>query len=210
MFGLFNLFKKKYIYPKRTIPQYSGYNLLLAEEIVLLRESLKQHVSPPPPDLIEHTSTRLVWRISLTGKEDQYMKYDKPNYVHDNDFLVYVDTELLYLLLLNDALISNDKTNYSCKLRRDLPDDDKYPYAEEGFSKGITWPVSLATINMDVVENKPSISFTDGITRTIWLIANYASSFPVYTNSLDSANNLNIIAGLTDEPISVCDMFKNT
>lgn len=204
MLGLFNFFKKKHFYPKPTIPQYTGYNSLIADEITQLRESLKQHISPPPPDLIDQSSTRLVWRISFTDKEDQYMKYDKPNYV----YLVYVDTELLYLLLLNNALISNGKTNYSCKLRKDLPDDYKYMYAVEGFSHGIKNPVPLATINMGIIDNKPFISFTDGITRTIWLIANHALAFPIYTRSLESANHLNNLAGLTDEPLSVNQMFE--
>lgn len=208
MFVLLNFFKKKHYYSKQFLPKYSGYNLLIAEEIDRIRESLKQHISPPQPDLIEHSNSRLVWKISFKDKEDQFMKFDRPNYISDDSYLVYADTELLYLLLLNHALISNNNSYYSCKLRKDLPKDSKYKYAEDCFLKSINSPIPLADIYMEIVENKPFVSFSDGITRTIWLIANYALSLPVYTSSIDSANHLNNLVGLTDEPISVRQIFK--
>ena len=71
--------------------------------------------------------------------------------------------------------------------------DDKYHDAEDGFSQGISNPVPLAKVNFATEVTKPSIwtkltnganqhdyiSFTNGITRTIWLLCNGAKSFPV-------------------------------
>lgn len=55
LFNLSNLFKKKFIYPKSTKPNYTGYKALMADEIALLHESLKQHTPPPlPQSLIQH------------------------------------------------------------------------------------------------------------------------------------------------------------
>lgn len=80
--------------------------------------------------------------------------------------------------------------------------DYKFHYAEKGFSHGITNPVPLAYVHCyltDVRENFisglskflfgkdskkkiPYCAFTNGITRTIWLLANGAECFPVMTD----------------------------
>lgn len=66
--------------------------------------------------------------------------------------------------------------------------DYKFQYAERGFSHGIENPVPLANL---VANNRvPSISFIDGITRTIWLMANGAKYFPIFTHDSIMAKNL--------------------
>lgn len=51
----------------------------------------------------------------------------------------------------------------------------------------------------------PQVSFTDGITRTIWLLANGASLFPVFTYSRSTANNLHLYIGAR----SLCIISNN-
>ena len=53
---------------------------------------------------------------------------------------------------------------------------------------GIDNPVPLAILSAD--KYFPNISFIDGITRTIWLMANRAQYFPVFAYNKESAENI--------------------
>ncbi len=61
--------------------------------------------------------------------------------------------------------------------------DKKYPNAELGFSQGRNNPVPLAEVaffkagSINLCQNH--VRFTDGVTRTIWLLANGCQEFPV-------------------------------
>jgi hypothetical protein len=61
--------------------------------------------------------------------------------------------------------------------------DHKYPEAEIGFSEGVSNPVPLPDVSfesMSVKEGSLSwLAFTDGVTRTIWLLANGCQWFPL-------------------------------
>ena len=217
MFNLTHLFKKKFTYPKSVKPSYTGYKALMADEVVLLRESLKQHTPPPIPTIIEPRSVQtiwgtpseqqVIWQISFKDKPIHYMS---SNGNYGDCYVVYVDTELLYLILLIDGLKSNgdDAIEPFHKLRKDLPTDYKYHYAEEAFAKSVESPIPLALIHAGEPSNKPSIFFTDGITRTIWLIANHALSFPIFTQGAESAHLLNDLVGLTDQPFKISHLIS--
>lgn len=218
MFNLSNLFKKKFIYPKSTKPNYTGYKALMANEIALLRESLKQHTPPPLPTIIDPRSIQgmwqhpfkqhVIWQIPFKDKSTHYMS---SNGYYGDCYVVYVDTELLYLILLIDGLKSNSNDDIEPfhKLRKDLPNDYKYYDAANAFAKSVNVPIPLALIYVGESSNRSSISFTDGITRTIWLIANHALSFPIFTHGAESANLLNDLVGLTDQPFKINHFFNN-
>lgn len=92
--------------------------------------------------------------------------------------------------------------------------DYKFHYAETAFSGGIDNPVPLADLQCHLRDKEgtitslseqifsdnyigkriPYCSFTDGITRTLWLLANGAESFPVRTDSY-SYERLKFYAG---------------
>lgn len=94
--------------------------------------------------------------------------------------------------------------------------DYKFEDAEDGFSKGIENPVPLAHVSshpliddvdgweppllyLQKLQIKESVfayaSFTDGITRTIWLLANGVKAFPVEC-AFNQAPTLSRYAGL--------------
>ncbi len=86
--------------------------------------------------------------------------------------------------------------------------DFKFLLAEEGFSHGYYNPVPLALCDARYELDKGlpvlNTSFTDGITRTIWLMANGAESLPVSLTSEKSARLLFRGAGdRKTEPLSV-------
>lgn len=132
------------------------------------------------------------------------------NRYYGDCYVVYVDTELFYIILLIDGLKSNSNNDIEPfhKLRKDLPNDYKYYDAANAFAKSVNVPIPLALIYVGESSNRSSISFTDGITRTIWLIANHALSFPIFTHGAESANLLNDLVGLTDQPFKINHFFN--
>ncbi|WP_228744749.1 MULTISPECIES: plasmid fertility inhibition factor family protein [Enterobacterales] len=92
--------------------------------------------------------------------------------------------------------------------------DYKFLHAEKGFSDGISNPVSLAWCGANYITEKGlpalSVGFTDGITRTIWLLANGAEHFPVSVFSETCARLLYRGAGARNtEPLSVSYLLQN-
>lgn len=105
--------------------------------------------------------------------------------------------------------------------------DRKYAKAAGGFSRGETDPVPLAEAMLDVREN-PNLSLRttgagwmsrrrphdrpplysagltlgNGYTRTIWLLANGARSFPVCARASDGAGLLHRLVGEPDFPLT--------
>ena len=72
--------------------------------------------------------------------------------------------------------------------------DEKFHFAEKGFGYGVENPVPLAC--MSASSAYPQVSFVDGITRTIWLMANGVGQFPVLTHSFEEARNLHRYIGV--------------
>ncbi|WP_138956507.1 plasmid fertility inhibition factor family protein [Vibrio ichthyoenteri] len=66
--------------------------------------------------------------------------------------------------------------------------DYKFHHAERGFSHGIENPVPLAVMQANY--DYPRVGFTDGITRTVWLLANGAKNFPLFAFNKKTAEYL--------------------
>lgn len=117
-------------------------------------------------------------------------------------------------------LCSQRNSTRECKTWRK---DYKFQYAEEGFSHGITNPVPLAQVNYEStggVQNYWSkltkktqqghLSFTNGITRTIWLLAHGAKYFPVEV-SPGKHKELSLASGCHDNMVlDIHDMFSTS
>ena len=83
--------------------------------------------------------------------------------------------------------------------------DRKFHYAEQGFSLGLVNPVPLADISATGRFPNCNISFVDGVTRTIWLLANQAEYFPVSVRNLDEAYAFQQIAGRENCAVYPCE-----
>lgn len=66
----------------------------------------------------------------------------------------------------------DEYSKYAKASEHELRQDYKFKYAEEGFSRGDKDPVPVAQIAFLSNTTLPYIGINDGITRTIWLIAN--------------------------------------
>ena len=154
-------------------------------EAAFKRNSKKPLSVPTQLDSVPtHLDREVVWEIPSSSNV-LYMstRHESTTY----PYITYVDTENFYYHWLRSRLSSLDG---HCVPRSQMPDDDKYQYAIEGFADGRSNPVPLAIVNAKNWEGTPHISFTDGITRTFFLIAHRVETFPVCTASVESAKNL--------------------
>ena len=86
--------------------------------------------------------------------------------------------------------------------------DCKFQDAARGFSEGQQNPVPLALVHTRPWEGFNFVGFTNGITRTMWLLSNHAESFPVSLNQLHEAEFLNQLAGVGVDPITYEELFN--
>ncbi|OOE86855.1 hypothetical protein BZG73_03165 [Salinivibrio siamensis] len=111
----------------------------------------------------------------------KYMSASRSSYKGSNYKIVFVDAMKFLALWKNDPgkqeyqLSSGDKSAWES--------DYKYPAAEYGFSHGLSNPVPLAFPHCQESEYGPYASFSNGITRTIWLLSKGAKSFPLETDN---------------------------
>lgn len=122
----------------------------------------------------------------------------------DDIFVVPLHAAAFHRLWLSQDFCWSGQSNGCCLLRHELTTDYKYHRAVEGFARGEENPVPLA----DVCFEK-GLSFTNGITRTFWLLANNVAAFPVKMRGQKEAAALAKHVGLQSGPMCLADMFRN-
>jgi hypothetical protein len=134
---------------------------------------------------------------------------------HDANNKVVVDVDADRFLALWRAHPESGTYDVACGDASTWPLDHKWHYAADGFAPGRVNPVPTALVWCDrAYKRVPApiwppywgrgtifkaldcwgVGFTDGVTRTIWLLAHQAVSFPV-TISEQSAHLLQELAG---------------
>jgi len=119
-----------------------------------------------------------------------------------SNFVVYVRGLAFYR-----AWLAFDGIHYSCPLQRDMPSDYKFKDAAACFTQSLDYPIPIADLSLRIRENEFSLEFTDGITRTLWLLANNVEVFPVLCHDLASASLLANKVGVV-EPVPVSVLYK--
>ncbi|EMF7039444.1 fertility inhibition factor FiwA [Salmonella enterica] len=138
------------------------------------------------------TPGRLLWCLPVPGKPDAFMRLDAGQADHDR-FVVPVNAKAFNRLWLAGGLNSPDRPD-GCLLRKDMANDSKYRHAVDGFAAGRESPVPLANVGIERGPT-PSVRFNDGVTRTLWLLANNVAAFPVVIAGEDNAKTLAKLAG---------------
>lgn len=139
-----------------------------------------------------------IFRVPTAKVGDVYMRIDQTAYRNEHRAVVVVDAEKFVKAWQaapyhREPLAFTDESGW----RKDY----KFDRAEQGFAHGIENPVPLAFIGVFTSENAPiGVGFTNGITRTIWLLANGAKAFPIEC-SIDEAHALHADAGVPDIPV---------
>ncbi len=154
---------------------------------------------------INPLNNAIIFIVQLINNCPVYMSADR-SLQNSKRTIVMVESNKLLELWRNDPLTRHAEIAYGnpeswCK-------DYKYHNAEQGFLAGKDNPVPLAEISYQelseayhkkrvtsrLFQQNPKkiscISFTNGITRTIWLLSNGASHFPVELYDFSEAEKL--------------------
>ena len=123
-------------------------------------------------------SERLVFAVHLSDDKVVFMSIDQAALAGDDYQVVVVNAEKFLNLWRAEptefhAIHANGNPDV-------WPHSRKFPLANAGFSKGQADPVPLADVSCDIAENGSGyVFFTNGITRTTWLLAHGCKEFPV-------------------------------
>lgn len=181
-----------------------------ANELALLDRGLDRVLAnrtvPALPELVQCDTRKAVWQIDVPQNASCYMSAES-GHIDDILYVVQLDTEAFYRAWLHSTHTAKQERPDDCRLRRDMPLDYKFHRAAEGFAQGRQNPVPLAELSVYAHDHRLSIGFTNGVTRTFWLIANHAASFPAMVPGEHSARLLNDAAGLTPSPIPYGQIF---
>lgn len=180
--------------------------------------------------ITQKTCNKIIFEIPISNGRTVYMSVEKSNYCNDERCVVLVDSNKFLELWRKEPYSIH--TQQSMGTPSTWPNDYKYGHAERGFSFGIDNPVPLADINCgEATKNHPIYkrkflffrelidvkkeqfeyaAFTNGITRTIWLLANRAPFFPMECWAKNGSERLALASGLiADSCFTVEELFKN-
>jgi hypothetical protein len=172
-----------------------------------------------------HYSHGAVFKIPTEHRGDVFMCATRTNYRNDKRAVVIVDSERFLHLWRQPG---SSHTDVATGNPTTWPSDYKFSDAEDGFQPGEQNPVPLATVEcLSMIERFPiferrlfflkrcvgvreqeelSLHFTNGVTRTIWLLTSGAKSFPIEC-SIESAPLLQRLAGVTDSQFSTIEQL---
>lgn len=159
--------------------------------------------SSSPICLVEKTFLFGISRCAIFGVETDrrgtvFMRVDDSNYNSDSRWVVFVDAARF---LAAWCLTPGERGELGRQGLSGWLQDYKFAEAEDGFSKGRTNPVPLALPGIrPLSEGGPlCVDFTNGITRTMWLLAAGAKAFPVECRS-NTVDELHSLAGIPEMP----------
>lgn len=184
------------------VPLRSHYAYLKKLEIFKLEAAFNNgYKAPAVPVMKQINHKSAVWEIQLANAKTSLMRCDF-GAIDDEIFVVNVDALKFYYFWLVSSLYEEyiHRSNH-CLLIKNMPDDYKFKHAVDGFAS-VHSPVPLANVSARFVDNRPYIGFTNGVTRTFWLLVNGAKSFPMEVYGEEAAKYLYEFAGIGEPPIS--------
>jgi len=154
----------------------------------------------------ESDRDRVVFSVPINDHDTRYMRV-MPSPNPDNVFVVMVDGEAFYHAWMACA----QGSPADCVPREDMPHDSKYGGAVDGFERAQSMddPVPLAECTPYADSGMAMIGFNNGVTRTLWLLANRVPVFPVKVVGRSQAELLNSIAGADRSPYALSDLFPS-
>jgi hypothetical protein len=155
----------------------------------------------------------VLFQIDLPRNDPVYMSFELQRNMDQRWAVVVVDSAKFLELWKNEPYPIHRESSYGNE--HTWRADRKFHYAEKGFAQGRHNPVPLAYVSYAVTEQHevsyrikwlrygptttsqmvPHVGFTNGITRTIWLLANGCTSFPICCD-LPGAVELHRLAGV--------------
>lgn len=158
------------------------------------------------PALASVSMDMAIWEVYPQSRAlPVYMKISRTPFCNLERFVVVVNSAKFYDIWLNSSH-SQCPGQY-----RKLSTDYKFNQADRGFSRGKSNPIPLAQVSAFKSQSDQNceIQFTDGITRTIWLLHHLVGAFPIETHSFKSATLLSQQVGVSNLcPISVGELLS--
>ncbi len=172
-------------------------------------------------------STSVVFEVPLgEGHASVYMRAVIKHGMHNRRALVFVDAQKFHACWRAEFYGIHDEQAQGS--RTTWPLDRKFPEANRGFAQGISNPVPLAYVHARSepkrfpitkrvlgifkrtigYETRPVnyVTFTDGVTRTIWLLNFGAPVFPVMVDQTEAAA-MHAFCGVGDGPVSFTQLL---
>lgn len=160
--------------------------------------------SPQPKPAVHLVDKQRMWHnacaiyaVQTSKAGTVFMRIIASNYSNDQRAIVVVDAQKFLSAWQRN---SYSRPPLAFADERGWRDDYKFEHAEKGFSHGIENPVPLALIGVNNDKAGTSVGFTNGITRTIWLLANGATAFPIECTRKE-ADALHAAAGIAGFPV---------
>ncbi|WP_336928149.1 plasmid fertility inhibition factor family protein [Acinetobacter oleivorans] len=191
------------MFTKIFVPINNHYGYLKKLECFKLETQFAQnYTSPLPPEMESINHKRAVWNINLENNKICRMR-NEFGCIDNKFYIVHVDAlKFYYYWLVSSIYLDDQHRSNHCILRKDMPNDYKFKHAIDGFSISEHNPVPLAFVSARFEHGNPYIGFTNGVTRTMWLLANGARSFPIEVRDKESAKHLYEFAGIGEPPIT--------
>lgn len=195
--GLFNLFSGG-----RDRVDHRADMIAMTAEVLAIADRMPAPSADMAPVVVENCKSRIIWSVPLSGRDPVYMTAARSNYRNDRRFVVFVKARHFYAhwraaLMLDPARRYGGGDVRGAPQRfEDIERDRKYAGQDRIWAKGLDAPVPLAK---PVCNEYQHVDFTDGITRTLWLIRNGAAIFPVEAGWHDY-EALHELVGVEDMP----------
>ncbi len=145
--------------------------------------------APPPPAPLSLGRHHARWAIALANGRTVHLRQD----FSDIYFVVHADADRLFAALRAQRGHFLDAD--PCPPLADLQHDPKFADVDGPMHQSADWPVPLPSLGV----YHGCITFSDGMTRTRWLIHHGAASFPVAVTD-DSVEALQALLGLVSTP----------
>lgn len=157
----------------------------------------------PRPQIVAGPTGRVIWSVPVAGGTPAYMCADRSNFCNEDRFIVHVKMREFYATWRVVELTKGEEYSHYCPpALGGITEHRKWGTQAESWSAGVKNPVPLADI---YYRSDLGISFSNGITRTLWLAHNKAPSFPVEVRGRETAIALHEALGDPLTPIRSVD-----
>ena len=148
-----------------------------------------------------------IYEVETDSHGSVFMRVNRTPYCNESRWVVIVDSERF---LAAWQATPHERADLARQGLEGWLSDYKYEDAAAGFSQGKENPVPLAQPSIWIDENGLAhIDFTNGITRTIWLLAAGAKAFPVECSTREAAKLQDTAGAQGCAPISVEQLLSD-
>lgn len=167
----------------------------------------------------------------IAGGRTVFMSVSRSNYLNERRAVVHVNAEKFLELWSANPYNTSEVRRLASGNPSIWRSDRKFAHAEDGFSHGYDNPVPLAEVGCWAQKHtdRPRriflglfgshsnseervihcVGFTNGITRTIWLLANGCQEFPIECE-IEGAKLLHKLVGVPNSPVQTVESLTSS